>query len=60
MLDAMKRAAELRLALAGLLALVREMGLGRFLNTPVLPMMIKGTVQVTGAALVGPLRGQQT
>ena len=38
----MTRQAQLRLALGGLIALASGMGLGRFLYTPVLPMMVEG------------------
>jgi predicted MFS family arabinose efflux permease len=42
MVGAMTRGAQLRLALGGLIALASGMGLGRFLYTPVLPMMVEG------------------
>ena len=42
MLGPMTRHAQLRLALGGLIALASGMGLGRFLYTPVLPMMVEG------------------
>jgi len=38
----MTRPAQLRLAFGGLIALASGMGLGRFLYTPVLPMMVEG------------------
>ncbi len=38
----MTRAAQIKLAIGGLLALASGMGLGRFLYTPVLPMMAEG------------------
>jgi len=38
----MTRQAQLRLAIGGLIALASGMGLGRFLYTPVLPMLVEG------------------
>ena len=42
MLGHMTRHAQFRLAIGGLIALASGMGLGRFLYTPVLPMMVEG------------------
>ena len=46
----MSRNYPLTLALAGLLALAAAMGLGRFLYTPLLPMMVGGTALDPGGA----------